>query len=377
VNWDAESLGKAEAKLIREDFDLATMFIRSYRLMLNFYGMILVDEKTGKVARHPQIWRSRYANLLNHQHNFLRVNRILACLGHMGFHRWRKGFLAHLEKEIYDTEELKYCKMSFERFWKKNLEVNTQDFIRKTRELPEDRTESVYFKHLESNSETYQKYAARAKGEEEALMPLANEANQRDVQQHEQRTQRSREAQQRQIEKNKAEKDAKKKESSYAITQAAKSSNYVNPLGIHSFILRSSVFRKLLSKSTPNPASKSGSDSSKTSSQSSPKSSKKSSGAATGTSSSSASTTSASKSQEQANKGIPGWLRYEEDSGEEDVIQTSDDEKAKEESAKPSSSKKKSSSSSGNSSPSSSSGRSSKASKKHGSKKDDDAMEQD
>lgn len=313
VNWDADSLSKDEAKLIREDFDLATKFIQSYRLMLNFYGMVLTDEKTGKVKRHPFNWKSRYYNLLTYQHNFLRVNRILACLGHMGFHRWRKGFLAHLEKEIYDTQELKYCKDSFERFWKKNLDVNTQEFVRKTRELPEDRAESVYFAHMESGSETYQKHLAKLKGEEEAMMPLANEANQRDASSFEHMVKRKMEARERQLEKNKAEKAKQKKESPCA--------NLFFCFFSASLIQPRSMIRRILSKSTPNPAAKP-----LTSNGVDPTSAV----SAASTSVESISPKSRPKHDEkalaQANRGIPGWLRYDLSEGEDSIEGTSEDE---------------------------------------------------
>lgn len=52
--------------------------LTSYRLMLEFYGQVLVSDKTGQIARTdvlapaPGSWRVRYANLLSHSHNFLR-----------------------------------------------------------------------------------------------------------------------------------------------------------------------------------------------------------------------------------------------------------------------------------------------------------------
>jgi hypothetical protein len=42
--------------------------------MLNFYGIRLVSEVTGEVARWPGIWRDRYDNLNWSGHNNLRIS---------------------------------------------------------------------------------------------------------------------------------------------------------------------------------------------------------------------------------------------------------------------------------------------------------------
>lgn len=43
-------------------------------MMLNFYGLRLVDETTGEIERCPHIWQNRYKNLIEHSHNFLRIS---------------------------------------------------------------------------------------------------------------------------------------------------------------------------------------------------------------------------------------------------------------------------------------------------------------
>jgi hypothetical protein len=44
--------------------------------MLNFYGLRLVSEVTGEVARWPGIWRDRYDNLNWSGHNNLRISTL-------------------------------------------------------------------------------------------------------------------------------------------------------------------------------------------------------------------------------------------------------------------------------------------------------------
>jgi hypothetical protein len=81
MNFHASPLSKGEAKLIREDFELATKFIRSYRMQLNFYGLVLADENTGRIERNPKIWQSRFHNFVTYQHNFLRMSSFGCPLG--------------------------------------------------------------------------------------------------------------------------------------------------------------------------------------------------------------------------------------------------------------------------------------------------------
>jgi hypothetical protein len=111
MNYNSAPLSKAEAKLIREDLDCAQRVLTSYKvishiacclhclptdwhlqLMLNFYGLKLVDEQTGEVARDEKNWKDRYQNLNTSSHNNLRISRIIASLGHLGTH---KAFLTN------------------------------------------------------------------------------------------------------------------------------------------------------------------------------------------------------------------------------------------------------------------------------------------
>jgi hypothetical protein len=67
-------------------------------------------------------------------------------LGELGFRRYKQPLLDHFIKEIKRNEVLKACKRSLEDFWIPLLDENSAAYIKKTRESPEDRTESVYFK---------------------------------------------------------------------------------------------------------------------------------------------------------------------------------------------------------------------------------------
>ena len=82
LNFSAQKLMRHEAKALEND-QLRARIIKSYELMLDFYGMVLEDKKTGKISRSKN-FRPRYDNLNNCFHNYLRITRILKCLGEVG-----------------------------------------------------------------------------------------------------------------------------------------------------------------------------------------------------------------------------------------------------------------------------------------------------
>uniref|UniRef100_A0A8P4GP09 Opioid growth factor receptor 2 n=1 Tax=Dicentrarchus labrax TaxID=13489 RepID=A0A8P4GP09_DICLA len=81
VNYEAKPLTKEEIKVLKT---AKKNLLKSYKLMLGFYGIELCNEETGEVRRAPN-WRERYYNLNNHTHNSLRITRILKCQGNLGF----------------------------------------------------------------------------------------------------------------------------------------------------------------------------------------------------------------------------------------------------------------------------------------------------
>ncbi|XP_067286883.1 opioid growth factor receptor-like [Pseudorasbora parva] len=83
VNWDAHVLTKNEIKAFRKDEAAKMKLVKSYKLMLDFYGIRLVNETTGEVKRADN-WKERFSNLNRYTHNNLRITRILKCLGTLG-----------------------------------------------------------------------------------------------------------------------------------------------------------------------------------------------------------------------------------------------------------------------------------------------------
>jgi hypothetical protein len=73
LNWDSDALGKSEARLMRRDPEIAKRIVKSYQMMLNFYGMELSEPKVGLIVRSNH-WQERYKHLNSSFHNYLRIS---------------------------------------------------------------------------------------------------------------------------------------------------------------------------------------------------------------------------------------------------------------------------------------------------------------
>ncbi|MCJ8744285.1 hypothetical protein PDJAM_G00116790 [Pangasius djambal] len=114
VNNSAHVLRPAEIRHFEEDVTVKKRLLKSYVLMLDFYGIELVSEETGKVQRAVN-WKERFENLNRNTHNNLRITRILKCLGLLGFHHYQaplvhffleetlvKGTLPRVKQSVLD-----------------------------------------------------------------------------------------------------------------------------------------------------------------------------------------------------------------------------------------------------------------------------------
>jgi len=48
---------------MRADVKVQSRVLKAFRMMLDFYGMELVDEKRGHIRRNANNWKLRYAHL--------------------------------------------------------------------------------------------------------------------------------------------------------------------------------------------------------------------------------------------------------------------------------------------------------------------------
>jgi len=137
LNHYAQQLQLHEASSIKNDPVLQGRIVKSYELMLDFYGIKLVDS-TGKLTRADN-WKSRYAHLNRSFHNYLRITRILKCLGEVGLEHMKVHFVEHVLQEIFENNELDNCYDSCVKFWSQVLREEAdrkhiQEFIAKHEE---------------------------------------------------------------------------------------------------------------------------------------------------------------------------------------------------------------------------------------------------
>jgi hypothetical protein len=138
MNYESQPLQKHERESMRTDPAVVERVVKSYQLMLDFYGMRLVDVGTGLVDRSlpPRNYAARYQNLiractpayvitiahsvfLGSSHNNLRISRIMKHLHEMGLDQLAAGFLLHVLSEQSEHSELSSRTLlsSMDRWW--------------------------------------------------------------------------------------------------------------------------------------------------------------------------------------------------------------------------------------------------------------------
>eukprot|EP01012_Entosiphon_sulcatum_P034627 TRINITY_DN4394_c0_g1_i3.p1 TRINITY_DN4394_c0_g1~~TRINITY_DN4394_c0_g1_i3.p1 ORF type:complete len:259 (+),score=56.27 TRINITY_DN4394_c0_g1_i3:26-802(+) len=112
----AQALQPHEADAIRDVPELRERFLLSYEMMLGYHGMELRSQETGEVGRSKNALE-RYGAWAS-PHHYLRVTRILKCLGEVGFEHFKVPFLKHVLNELYtDTRELQHCFTACTEYW--------------------------------------------------------------------------------------------------------------------------------------------------------------------------------------------------------------------------------------------------------------------
>ena len=79
--------------------------MKSYQMMLAFYGMKLKDKFTGEIVRSrcPSYKERFYKTLLTSFHNHMRITRILTSLKETGFGKFAAELCKFLKFEIFHT----------------------------------------------------------------------------------------------------------------------------------------------------------------------------------------------------------------------------------------------------------------------------------
>ncbi|XP_059185352.1 opioid growth factor receptor-like [Centropristis striata] len=111
MNYEASTLTKEEIEVFTQDTTAKANLLKSYELMLDFYGIKLCNKQTGEVQRAPN-WKERFQNLNSHTHNNLRITRILKCLGTLGFPEYQAPLVRFFLQETLVNRELPNVKDS-------------------------------------------------------------------------------------------------------------------------------------------------------------------------------------------------------------------------------------------------------------------------
>jgi len=117
MNSESQPLTENEAKMMRSSDEIAQRLIKSYQLMLDFYGIELVNAKTGQLKRNEKNYERRFAHLNRSFHNYLRITRICKCLGIMGFEHFKEQLLKFFVYEAFEHRTLTAVQESLVRFW--------------------------------------------------------------------------------------------------------------------------------------------------------------------------------------------------------------------------------------------------------------------
>lgn len=136
---DAYRLLPHEIAMMRNSEEITCRLVKSYKMMLDFYGMCLLSD-TGLLGRPlpPRDFKSRYQNLLSESpfnvpsslirvctewlgkpHNNLRITRILKCISELGMELLNAGFLLHVLNEQSENGMLNSAsiRLSMDRWW--------------------------------------------------------------------------------------------------------------------------------------------------------------------------------------------------------------------------------------------------------------------
>lgn len=143
-NSYAQPLREHEAKAITDDALAQGRVLEAYTMMLDFYGMRLLDDVTGQLARQKN-WHQRYKHLNRSTHNYRRITRIIQSLGELGYERFQVPLVTFLMEESIVHLELPNLQGGCMRHWieaikddseRKQIYKNYHELTRKCR--PDD-----------------------------------------------------------------------------------------------------------------------------------------------------------------------------------------------------------------------------------------------
>jgi opioid growth factor receptor-like protein len=102
-NWSAPTLSDVDIRAFHTDEDLRKQLVRSFDVMLSFYGFVQQRIGTKTVITRAENWEQRRKVWLNPgNHNFLRITRILTALRLLGLPEYAIAFFGALS-DVYGS----------------------------------------------------------------------------------------------------------------------------------------------------------------------------------------------------------------------------------------------------------------------------------
>jgi hypothetical protein len=97
ANPHAPLLSPADIEAFAAESRLRGELLQSFELMLRFYGLEIAGAPAAPRVERARDYPDRSAQWLERPHNFLRISRILRCLGLLGCGPFARAFLTCLE----------------------------------------------------------------------------------------------------------------------------------------------------------------------------------------------------------------------------------------------------------------------------------------
>lgn len=113
-------LSESEARLIRSDSTARANALKVYRWFLEFMGATMPDEKTGALYQGPNFSTQIKYFQGHHNHNFLRITRILKWLNLMGYAQYMKPLYIFCRCHFQDSNETAHNK------WKHTFSLHSK-----------------------------------------------------------------------------------------------------------------------------------------------------------------------------------------------------------------------------------------------------------
>ena len=106
-NSSAPLLTKEEIDEFRNNPLLRAKILESFNKLMEFYGFVCRKEKDILVMARSNKFTEQSRNwLTKHNHNFLRITRILKCLMLLGLEEYARIFMTSLEKVYNDYQQI-------------------------------------------------------------------------------------------------------------------------------------------------------------------------------------------------------------------------------------------------------------------------------